>query len=167
MRLMDLIKHILIGWQSNYLFPSSPLSTSERGLSLSDHLQIFINRRSAQITNPREFAYIHLLRYIGGIVLIEIAGISSLFVGLRPTCRPFALAFAIPLFTLARIYRERRKIACVSRNLMFCRQKSPPPLFRAAGVNLRQKTGYSPIFSTYSSKHQPFCVMTAAASWPT
>ena len=60
MRLMDLIKHILIGWQSNYLVPSSPLSTSERGLSLSNHLQIFINRRSAQITNPRKFAHIPL-----------------------------------------------------------------------------------------------------------
>ena len=60
MRLMDLIKHILIGWQNNYLFPFSPLPTSERGLSLSDHLQIFINRRSAQITNSCEFAHIHL-----------------------------------------------------------------------------------------------------------
>ena len=58
--LTDLIKHILIGWQSNYLFPFSPLSEVERGLSLSNHLQIFINRRSAQITNPREFAHIHL-----------------------------------------------------------------------------------------------------------
>ena len=37
-----------------------PLPTSERGLSLSNHLQIFINCRSAQITNPREFAHIHL-----------------------------------------------------------------------------------------------------------
>lgn len=81
MRLMDLIKHILIGWQSNYLFPFSPLSTSERGLSLSNHLQIFINRRSAQITNPREFAHIHLLRYIGGIVLIENRGNIILICG--------------------------------------------------------------------------------------
>ena len=60
MMLTDLIKHILIGWQSNYLFPFSPLSEVERGLSLSNHLQIFINYRSAQITNPREFAHIHL-----------------------------------------------------------------------------------------------------------
>lgn len=88
MRLMDLIKHILIGWQSNYLFPVSPLSTSERGLSLSNHLQIFINRRSAQITKPREFAHIHLLRYIGGIVLIENRGNIIFICGSAPELSP-------------------------------------------------------------------------------
>lgn len=82
MRLMDLIKHILIGWQSNYLFPFSPLSTSERGLSLSNHLQIFINCRFAQITNPRKFAHIHLPCYIGGIMFIENLG-NIIFI-----CRP-------------------------------------------------------------------------------
>ena len=51
--------------------------------------------------------------------------------------------------------------------LMGRRINIPASLIQSGGVNLRQKTGYSPIFSTYSSKHQPFCVMTAAASWPT
>lgn len=88
MRLMDLIKHILIGWQSNYLFPSSLLSTSERGLSLSDHLQIFINCRSAQITNPRKFAHIHLPRYIGGIMFIENRGNSIFICGSAPDLPP-------------------------------------------------------------------------------
>ena len=51
--------------------------------------------------------------------------------------------------------------------LMGQRINIPASLIQSGGVNLRQKTGYSPIFSTYSSKHQPFCVMTAAASLPT
>lgn len=93
MRLMDLIKHILIGWQSNYLFSFSPLSALERGLSLSNHLQIFINRRSAQITNPRKFAHIHLLRYIGGIVLIENRGNIIFICGSAPDLSP--LCFGI------------------------------------------------------------------------
>lgn len=88
MKLMDLIKHILIGWQSNYLFPSSPLSTSERGLSLSNHLQIFINCRPAQVANPRKFAHIHLPRYIGGIVLIENRGNIIFICGSAPDLPP-------------------------------------------------------------------------------
>lgn len=88
MRLMDLIKHILIGWQSNYLFPFSPLSTSERGLSLSNHLQIFINCRSAQVANPREFAHIHLTCDICGIVLIENRGNIIFICGSSPDLPP-------------------------------------------------------------------------------
>ena len=57
LRFKALILVILLWILQQEIFP---LSTSERGLSLSNHLQIFINRRSAQITNPREFAHIHL-----------------------------------------------------------------------------------------------------------
>ena len=44
------------------------------------------------------------------------------------------------------------------------RTKTPASLIQSGGGESVAETGYSPIFSTYSSKHQPFCVMTAAAS---
>ena len=62
-----------------------------------------MHRGPAHPAHPCQLAYIHLPFCISRIVLPEYGGESALLLFLLPICRPWALAFAIPLFTLVRM----------------------------------------------------------------